>query len=519
MNSTRSVQAAPQFLKWIQLFAACLTGVLIPLCFTGPAVVLSSISAAMGGSAVELSWVVNAYILTYGSAMMAAGSLTDIYGRKRVWLIGLVIFVLSTIAIPFSSTVLQIDVLRLVQGLGGAAAFAGAMSSLAQVFHGAERTKVFSLLGTTFGIGLAFGPLAAGILVDSAGWKWTFHATALIGVAGFVLVCVSATDSKDPANNGMDWPGALSFTAALTLFTYGILLAPEDGWASPVVLGSVAGAILLFMIFVLIERRTSSPMLDLSLFKQSKFVGVQILAASPAFFFVVLIIMLPARFIGVDGLSALQTGQMMIALAAPLLLVPFLAAQLARHYTSGMLSAIGLMLVAVGLFWLGVVLDSGVSNAVMPMALIGIGIGLPWGLMDGMAVSVVEKERAGMATGIFNAVRVSADGIAIAVAGALLATFIQWGLFDAATNFAPHQIMEASSRAALGDLQNAGNQLPGQSELLRHEYANAFRHLLFILGAGSVLTAVAVFATLGRVSAHDHQPVEAVRPVIVGDRE
>ena len=140
-------------------------------------------------------------------------------------------------------------------------------------------------------------------------------------------------------------------------------------------------------------------------------------------------------------------------------------------------------------------------------------------MMDGMAVSVVEKERAGMATGIFNAVRVSADGIAIAVAGALLATFIQWGLFDAATNFAPHQIMEASSRAALGDLQNAGNQLPGQSELLRHEYANAFRHLLFILGAGSVLTAVAVFATLGRVSAHDHQPVEAVRPVIVGDRE
>lgn len=519
MNSTRSVQTAPQLLKWVQLFAACLTGVLIPLCFTGPAVALSSISAALGGSAVELNWVVNAYILTYGSAMMAVGSLTDIYGRKRVWLIGLVIFVVPTIAIPFSSTVLQIDVLRLVQGLGGAAAFAGAMSSLAQVFHGAERTKVFSLLGTTFGIGLAFGPLAAGLLVDSAGWEWTFHATALIGLVGFVLVYVSATDSKDPANKAMDWPGALSFTAALTLLTYAILLAPEDGWASPIVLGSVAGAILLFIIFVLIERRTSSPMLDLSLFRQPRFVGVQILAASPAFSFVALIIMLPARFIGVDGLSALQTGQMMIALAAPLLFVPLLAAQLARHYTSGMLSAVGLMLVAVGLFWLGAVLDSGVKHAVMPMVLIGIGIGLPWGLMDGMAVSVVEKERAGMATGIFNAVRVSADGIAIAVAGALLATFIQWGLFDAAMNVAPHQIMESAGRAALGDLQSASNQLPGQSALLRDEYAKAFRHLLFILAAGSVLTAVAVFATLGRVSAHDHQSVEAAIPLVVGENE
>lgn len=501
------------------LFAACLTAVLIPLCFTGPAVVLPSISAAMGGSAVELNWVVNAYILTYGSAMMAAGSLTDIYGRKRVWLIGLLIFVLSTVAIPFSSTVLQIDILRLVQGLGGAAAFAGAMSSLAQVFQGAERTRIFSVLGTTFGIGLAFGPLAAGLLVDSAGWKWTFHATALIGAAGWVLVCFSATESRDPANNGMDWPGALSFTAALTLFTYGILLAPENGWTSPVVLGSVAGAIVLFVLFYAIERRTDNPMLDLTLFKQLRFVGVQILAASPAFFFVVLIIMLPARFIGVDGLSALQTGQMMIALAAPLLIVPLMAAQLARQFTSGVLSAVGLMLVAAGLLWLGIVLDNGASHALMPMALIGIGIGLPWGLMDGMAVSVVEKERAGMATGIFNAVRVSADGIAIAIAGALLATFIQLGLLDVITHFTPQQIMEAASRAALGDLQNATNQLKGQSGLLREEYASAFRHLLFILSAGSVLTAGAVFVTLGRVSADDHHTGKADRAFIVGDSE
>ncbi|WP_422785116.1 MFS transporter, partial [Pseudomonas viridiflava] len=100
------------------MLAACLTGILIPLCFTGTAVVLPSINSALGESAVELSWVVNAYILTYGSAMMAAGSLTDIYGRKKVWLIGMVIFCLSTFAIPYAASVFQIDILRLVQGLG-----------------------------------------------------------------------------------------------------------------------------------------------------------------------------------------------------------------------------------------------------------------------------------------------------------------------------------------------------------------------------------------------------------------
>lgn len=489
---------------WLQLLAACLTGILIPLCFTGPAVVLPSISQELGGTAVQLNWVVNGYILTYGSAMMAAGSLTDTYGRKRVWLIGLALFALVTFAIPLAPTVGWIDGLRLLQGLGGAAAFAGAMSSLAQTFHGPIRTRVFSLLGTTFGIGLAFGPLAAGWLVEVAGWRWVFLATALIGVAGFGLVWASATESRDPQATGLDWPGAISFTAALTLFTYGILLAPEEGWRSASVVGSLLAATVLFVAFVRIERRVARPMLDLSLFGRARFVGVQVLAASPAFFFVTLIVMLPGRFIGIDGLGALEAGQMMIALAAPLLVVPFLAALLSRWFTSGVLSGVGLLLVAAGLVWLGQVLAGGAGPAlVAPLALIGIGIGLPWGLMDGMAVSVVEKERAGMATGIFNCVRVSADGIAIAVAGALLAFLIQGGLLGALGGADPAIVVEAANRAALGDLAQASALVTGEHALLLTTYDHAFRWVLYVLAAASALTALLVFALLGRSRAHE----------------
>ncbi|WP_075258210.1 MFS transporter [Herbaspirillum camelliae] len=489
---------------WLQLLAACLTGILIPLCFTGPAVVLPSISEELGGTAVQLNWVVNGYILTYGSAMMAAGSLTDTYGRKRVWLIGLALFVLVTFAIPLAPTVGWIDGLRLLQGLGGAAAFAGAMSSLAQTFHGPIRTRVFSLLGTTFGIGLAFGPLAAGWLVEVAGWRWVFLATALIGVAGFGLVWASATESRDPQATGLDWPGAISFTAALTLFTYGILLAPEQGWGSATVTGSLLAAILLFVTFVRIERRVARPMLDLSLFGRARFVGVQVLAASPAFFFVTLIVMLPGRFIGIDGLGAFEAGQMMIALAAPLLVVPFLAALLSHRFTAGVLSGVGLLLVAVGLVWLGQVLAGGAGPAlVAPLALIGMGISLPWGLMDGMAVSVVEKERAGMATGIFNCMRVSADGIAIAIAGALLAFLIQGGLRGALGTTDPAVVIEAANRAALGDLAQASSLVTGERALLLASYDHAFRWVLYVLAAASALTALLVFALLGRSRAHE----------------
>ena len=277
----------------LQLIAACLTGILIPLSFTGPAMVLPAISHDIGGSTVQLNWVVNGYILTYGSSMMAAGSLADIYGRKRLWLIGLILFTLFTSLIAAAPSVGWIDVLRLLQGTGGAAAFAGAMSSLTQSFSGAQRTWVFSLLGTTFGIGLAFGPLAAGWLTSLAGWRPVFIATAVISLAGLLLVMMFADESRQPAAVTPDRAGAASFTGALALLTIAILQAPVSPPHSPTVLMTSAAALLLFILFVAIERRIRHPMLDLSLFRQARFCGVQLLAASPAFFFVTLIVLLP----------------------------------------------------------------------------------------------------------------------------------------------------------------------------------------------------------------------------------
>jgi len=188
--------------------------------------------------------------------------------------------------------------------------------------------------------------------------------------------------------------------------------------------------------------------------------------------------MLPGRFIGIDGLGALEAGQMMIPLAIPLL-------------------------VAVGLARLGRALDEGAGpTLVMPMALIGVGIGLPWGLMDSMAVSVVEKERAGMATGIFNAVRVSADGVAIAIAGALLAILIQGGLLGALSAVDPATVIEVANRAALGDLNQSTALLPGKHSLTLTTYDNTFRFVLYVLAASSALTAILVFALLGRSRDH-----------------
>ena len=461
----------------LQVLAACLTGLLIPLCFTGPAVALPALAAELHGSAAALNWVINAYILSYGSAMMVAGSLTDVLGRRRVWLAGLALFCVSTLAIAWAPSVAWIAALRFVQGLGGAAAFAAAMSSLAPLFHGPVRNRVMSVLGTTFGLGLAFGPLAAGAMLALARWPAIFYATATLGAIGMLLVWTSVPADPAHGERRLDWPGAISFSAALGLLTLGMLLAPEHGWRSGAVLLPLALAVLLLFAFIVTERRTAQPMLDLSLFRQRRFVAVQVLAASPAFLFIVLIVMLPGRFIGIDGMSALAAGRLMIALAAPLLLVPVLAALLSRWINVGALCAAGLLLAAAGLAWLAQVLGSGSAAALAgPLLLIGAGIGLPWGLMDGMALNVVETERAGMATGIFNTVRISADGVALALAGAVLASLIAAALARHLPAGLP--LLAAASRAALGDIQQATQLLGGQETLLRASYDAAFRHLL-----------------------------------------
>lgn len=486
--------------RWLQLLSACLTALLIPLCFTGPAVVLPSISQTLGGTPVELNWILNGYILAYGSVIMVSGSLTDLYGPRRVWLSGLAWFCAATFPIPWAPSAAWIDFLRLMQGMGGAAAFAAAMSSLAPLFHGAARIRAFSLLGTTFGIGLSFGPLASGWMVEAAGWEWVFLATGLVGVLGGIMVAFSVRSTAGTAPGRLDWPGALGFTAALGLFTYGMLLAPEAGWTDRRVTGSLAVSVLLALAFVRWERRVAQPMLDLSLFRDPRFVGVQALAASPAFLFIALIALLPGRFIGIDGLGALAAGQLMTGLAAPLLVVPFLAALLTRWFDPGRLSAAGLLIAAAGLAWLAEALAAGTAGLWLPMGLIGIGIGLPWGLMDGLAVNVADPRKVGMATGIFNTVRVSADGVAIAVISALLAYLIQAQLAAALGGAADSQaILLAANRSAMGLLAEAAGQLPGAEELLRRAYITAFSNVLHALAGFAVLTALAVYALLGRV--------------------
>ncbi len=494
---------------WPALLAVCLAAAAMPLTFTGTAVALPSIGRALGGGPVAIAWVTNAFMLTFGSTLMAAGALADSYGRKRIFLAGVGSFALVSLALVFAADILMFDLLRAVQGFAAAAAFSGGMAALAQEFDGPARLRAFSIVGTSFGVGLSLGPVASGLMIEALGWRSIFLAVVVFAVLAFLLGWRALRESRDPASRGLDWGGALSFTAALGLFTYGILLAPARGWSDALVLGLLAGALLLLFLFVAVERTVPRPMLDLSLFAYPRFVGVQLLAAAPAYGFVVLLVLLPGRFIGVEGMGEAAAGTLMIALSAPLLILPIVAGRLTRWFRPATICGIGLLVSAAGLFWLSrVPIGAPVLALALPMLVIGTGISFPWGLMDGLAVSVVPTERAGMATGIFSTTRVAGEGVALAVVSAILSLLVADGLKGHAV---PSTIATGAQRLAAGDLGAAGSALQGlDRSVLTSLYADAFASLLLLLTAITLLTALVVFVFL-RTDAHapGEAPIES----------
>jgi len=485
--------------KLFALAAVCLAALCMPVSFTGPAVAMSAIQRELGGSPLALNWVTNAFMLSFGSSLLAAGAMADQYGRKRLFLAGMMIFLLASLALTGVQNLLWFDVLRAGQGLGASAAFASGLAALAQEFEAEQRTRIFSVIGTTFGVGLAFGPLLCGVLVKASGWRSIFMVMSLMAAVALIFAWQFMRDSKDPQAAALDVGGNLSFTAALSSFTFALLLAPARGWHDPTVFGLLLASALLLLMFVVLEKRQQRPMLDLSLFRYPRFVGAQFLAAAPAYSFVVLLILLPGRFIGMEHMGEVATGWLMLALSGPMLCVPMMAAWLTRWMSVGVICGSGLLIAALGLLYLSTVAPGQPgSYYIAPLMIIGLGTALPWGLMDGLAVSVVPKERAGMAAGIFSTTRVAGEGIALAIVSVILAALIQAALPTGLQG----KPAEAAQRLANGDLGSALAALPALPSLsassLADVYGKAFQVLVRILAAITMLSGILTWVLLGR---------------------
>lgn len=476
----------------LTLVAVCLAGGLLPASLTGASVALPSISTALHAGLGPLQWVVNAYNLSFASSMLACGALADLVGRRRMFVAGTVGFGLCSLASALSTQIIELDIARAAAGIAAAAVLTSGSALLATAFSGPRLTKAFGVLGSSFGAGLALGPSTSGLLVSAFGWRSVFlvHAAVCLIVACAIPLMA---ESRDPGATRVDSAGTATFTGAL-LLTFAMVQGPQWGWTSAGVWALLAGFAVLTALFWYAERAQQRPMFDLSLLAQPRYVAVCLVPIALAFGFVCLLVFLPSYFIGAVGYSTSRAGLTMLILTIPVLSLPTVAGMAVRRIGVSYLLGVSLLLVGGGGAWL-TVLRPGVSLAALigPLVVIGIGVGISFGILDGAAISSVPPERAGMAAGMFNTFRLASEAIAIAGMGSILATVtrlhIASGIGRIGAGLSPAAI---ASKVVQGIPPHSVATVPASragafAGLLTGSYTSALHEILWILAGVCVV--------------------------------
>jgi EmrB/QacA subfamily drug resistance transporter len=402
--------------KWWTLIVVCVATFMLLLDITIVNVALPSIQKSLHASFQDLQWVVDAYALTLAALLLTAGSLADLIGRKLVFLVGIGIFTVASLICGLATSPLMLNLARGLQGVGGATMFACSLALLAQEFHGRERGTAYGVWGATISAAAAIGPLIGGGLTEGLGWEYIFFINVPVGALAILLGLLRLADGRDPDATSVDWAGLITFSASLFLLVLALIRGNTEGWGSTQIVAELAGAAVLFALFLVFEMRQARPMFDLTLFRKPSFGGVSIaaFALSASLFAMFLYITLYLQ--NILGYSPLQTGVRFLPLTLMGLVFAPVAGRLAARMSPRWFLAGGIAGAAVGLFLMHGVGPNSSWTVLLPGLIVaGIGVGVANPTLAQVAIGVVSPARSGMASGINNTCR--QVGIATGIAG------------------------------------------------------------------------------------------------------
>jgi EmrB/QacA subfamily drug resistance transporter len=413
--------------RWFALIVLCLGSLMIVLDTTIVNVALPSIRADLGFSETSLAWVVNAYLLTFGGFLLLGGRLGDLYGHRRLFLAGITLFTLASLACGVAGSQGFLVTARAVQGVGGAVASAVSLSLMMNLFtEPADRAKAMGVFGFVASGGGSIGVLLGGILTNSLDWHWIFLVNLPIGVAVVVLSLRLLPGGRSHVASGrLDVAGAVTVTAALMLAVYAIVNGNRVGWTSGRTLGMLAAALLLIGLFVAVESRVRSPLMPLGILRlrnvaTANVVGVLWAAAMFAWFF------LSALYLQlVLGYSPLQVGLAFLPGNVVMgVLSVGVSAKLVMRFGIKPPLAAGLLCASVGLvlFARAPVGGTFVVDVLPSMILLGLGAGIAFNPVLLAAMSDVAPEESGLASGVVNTAFMMGGALGLAVLASLAAS-------------------------------------------------------------------------------------------------
>ena len=412
--------------RWLALMVLCLGVLMIVLDTTIVNVALPSIRQDLGFSETSLVWVVNAYMLTFGGFLLLGGRLGDLFGHRRLFLLGITLFTVASLACGLSNSQALLITARAVQGLGGAVVSAVSLSLIMNLFtEPAERAKAMGIYGFVCAGGGSIGVLLGGLLTDALSWHWIFLVNLPIGVAVYAL-CLALLPNAGghAAGERLDIGGAVTVTTALMLAVYAIVNGNEAGWTSRQTVLLLGTSVALFVVFLAIEARVKHPLMPLRLFRlrnvsTANIIGVLWAAAMFAWFFI------SALYLQlVLGRSPMQVG--LAFLPANLIMAAFslgLSAKLVMRFGNRAPLSIGLLLAAAGLaLFVRAPVDGSFLADVLPgMTLLGIGAGMALNPLLLVAMSDVAPSESGLASGVVNTAFMMGGALGLAVLASLAA--------------------------------------------------------------------------------------------------
>jgi EmrB/QacA subfamily drug resistance transporter len=409
--------------KWLPLVTVCLGAFMLLVDVSIVNVALPKMTEELHSSFTSLQWVVDMYALVLASLLMIAGSLGDRFGHRRLYIGGLTLFALASLACGLAPNVAVLITARAVQGVGAAGMFTATTALLSAAYQGRDRGTAFGVWGAVNGGAAALGPILGGLLTEQFGWRSIFLVNLPVAAVAVFMATRVLVDSPHRGRRRIDVPGAVAFTACAAAITYALIQSNTDGWSSAAVLGLFGFAAVALIAFIVIELRTPDPVLDLALLRSPSFAGLMtagLLLSAGAFAHLTYTSIWLQSIL---GLSPIKAG----LAVSPLALTAFVVAgfggkhlgKLAPQWPIGL----GLALIGGGTLLLMIVHGGSSWPALVPGLLVsGIGVGMSTPVLASAAMSAVPHQRAGMAGGALNTFRQLGYALGIAILGTVFAS-------------------------------------------------------------------------------------------------
>jgi EmrB/QacA subfamily drug resistance transporter len=451
--------------RWLILAVLCTSLLIIVIDNTILNVAIPSLIRDLDASNSQIQWIIDSYVLVFAGLLLTAGSLSDRFGRKGALQLGLVLFALGSIASGLAETAEQLIFTRAFMGIGGALIMPSTLSILTNVFHDPkERGRAIAIWAGFSGLAVAIGPMLGGFLLEHFSWHSVFWVNVPVAMIALVLGAFIVPTSRDPEQSRLDPIGAVLSIIGLATLLFAIIEGPEKGWSSDLVIGAFAIAAVALVAFVLWERHTSSPMLDMSLFANPRFTSASSTITLVFFALFGSLFLMTQYWQLVHGYSPLEAGVRLLPHAATMMIVAPLSARAVEKVGTKRVVIAGLTLITVGLLLLSTIApDSPYPQVISYFVIMAAGMGMTMAPATESVMGSVPREKAGVGSAVNDTTRQVGGALGVAIIGSAVSSVYVSRIATLASDSGLDPQATAAAESSLGGAQRVAGELGAQA--------------------------------------------------------